>query len=98
MKRTARLLLGVLLAGMCLTACDDGGGDGMTQEKWRETVSFDMTQAQVEAAVGRPPDQATTQLNGLVLLSWRYGDDAGTVTMHPNGAIYSIGWATGMYG
>ena len=103
MKRTVLFVLGALLLGMCMAACDDGGGggDGMSEQEWFDTVKIGMTLDQVVAVVGRPPDTETFSYSGnrkWPTKIWRFGNAAGTVGMGTDGKVFSVGYSPDMYG
>ena len=103
MKRLALAVLEAMLLGMCLSACESGGGgnNGMSEKKWFNAVKVGMTMDQIVDAVGRPADSANYAYSGgrkWLVYYWRFGNAAGTASFGSNGEAASVGYSPNLYG
>ena len=101
--RNVTILLSVLLLGfsLVLSGCEGGGGEsgGMTEEQWKAMILPWMTEAEVIALVGRPPDNHTAPPGLLPGVSgqtdcWTYGNEQGYVVLNDGGKVFVIGWGS----
>jgi hypothetical protein len=102
MRKTVLFVLGALWIGLCLSACESGGGDdGMSQEEWFNVVKIGMTMDQIVAVVGRPADSADYAYSGnrkWLVYYWRFGNAVGTASFGKDGKAVSVGYSPNWYG
>jgi len=101
--RKLGLFLGVVTMAAGLVGCGGGGGDeeAMTSEEWSNTIHMGMTQDEVIAAVGRPPDRQYNDSRFITpnpFYAWRFGNDEGAVAYGVDGRVARFSYATHLYG
>lgn len=99
--RTFKLVTATISLGLILTLAGCGGGDdganttGMTQEQWKAIIHPGMTEAEVIAIAGRPPDghgPITGVPHSGQLDVWTFGNEEGYAGLNSSGKVDLIGW------
>lgn len=100
MKKHITRVIGIILlflVGLCLVGCGGGSDDGMSQDEWHAMVKLGMTDAEVIAVVGRPPETVMNTNSGTEI-GWRFGNDVGRVIYDANHIVVLVRYISGMYG